>query len=271
MLQLIVVRIGLAAPRRHRLVEIGERVRLHAGRWPQAHAHLSRRAAEDLHVVERTSLRAAHGGVHGVEFAVHHILVERILERTGDAGVSPEARRIARILGEQELWLGVSVEPEAAERLVFDRDHAALGFHGWFVRVRCPRPRVAQRELRDQPDRRRVGTAVVHRDEHERVVRPGLRVLHEHVEVAVVVKGVAVDQVELGLVLAARLVLRDEFRIGEFSLRILVQHLLVRVARRGVEVPVHLLHILAVIAFAVRETEQTLLEDRDPRRSTWRA
>ncbi len=51
-------------------------------------------------------------------------------------------------------------------------------------------------------------------------------------------------------------------RVRELALRILVEHLQVRVRRRRVEVVVELLHVLAVVALAVGEPEQPLLEDR---------
>ena len=54
----------------------------------------------------------------------------------------------------------------------------------------------------------------------------------------------------------------DEVGVGERRLRILVEVLHVRVGRRAVEVEVVLLDVLAVIALAVGQAEQPLLEDR---------
>ena len=50
--------------------------------------------------------------------------------------------------------------------------------------------------------------------------------------------------------------------VGEGPLRILVQHLEIGVGRRGVEEVVQLLHVLAVVAFAVGQAEEPLLENR---------
>ena len=90
----------------------------------------------------------------------------------------------------------------------------------------------------------------------------GLGVLDEDVEVAVVVEDAGVEQLELRLVLAAAAVLLDQPGVGKLALRILVEHLQVGVRRRGVEVVVELLDVLAVVALAVGQAEEALLEDR---------
>ena len=50
--------------------------------------------------------------------------------------------------------------------------------------------------------------------------------------------------------------------VRESSLRILVQKLHIRVRRRGVEIEVVLLYIFAMIAFAARQAEKPLFQDR---------
>ena len=54
----------------------------------------------------------------------------------------------------------------------------------------------------------------------------------------------------------------DEVGVRERRLRVLVEVLHVRVRRRAVEVEVVLLDVLAVVALAVGQAEQPLLEDR---------
>ena len=68
----------------------------------------------------------------------------------------------------------------------------------------APRPGVAEPERRQQVQRRRLGPAVGDGDADQDVVGRRLRVLGEDVEVAVVVEDAGVDQLELGLALAAR-------------------------------------------------------------------
>ena len=106
-----------------------------------------------------------------------------------------------------------------------------------------------------------VGPAVVGRDLHQQVVRRRLGVLDEDVEVAVVVEDAGVEQLELRLTAAAAAVLLDELGVGKRALRILVEHLQVGVRRRGVEVVVKLLDVLAVVALAVGQAEEAFLED----------
>ena len=65
-----------------------------------------------------------------------------------------------------------------------------------------------------------------------------------------------------GSLLAAAAVLLDQPRVGKLALRILVEHLQVGVRRRGVEVVVQLLHVLAVVALAVGQAEEPLLQNR---------
>src|SRR6185295_13829885 len=60
---------------------------------------------------------------------------------------------------------------------------------------------------------------------------------------------------------AAAPVLVDEPRVREWLLRVLVEGFQVRVRRRRVQVVVALLDVLAVVALAVGQPEQALLED----------
>ena len=53
----------------------------------------------------------------------------------------------------------------------------------------------------------------------------------------------------------------DQVRVGILALRVLVEVLHVRVRRRAVEVEVVLLDVLAVVALAVGQSEQALLQD----------
>ena len=109
---------------------------------------------------------------------------------------------------------------------------------------------------------RLLGSPVMHGDLHEDVFRGILRVFDEDVEVAVVVEDPGVDQLVLGLGLAARAVGGDQVVVGELALRVLVEHLQVRRRRRRVQVVVALLDVLAVVALGVGQAEEALLERR---------
>src|SRR5207302_6032113 len=64
------------------------------------------------------------------------------------------------------------------------------------------------------------------------------------------------------LVLTAAPVLHDEPRVRKLGLRVLVERFAVRKRRRGVEVIIELLDVLAVIAFGPAEAKQALFQDR---------
>ena len=108
---------------------------------------------------------------------------------------------------------------------------------------------------------RHVGSAVVHGHLDEDVIGRSLGVLHEHVEVAILVEDPRVDQLVLELGAGAPAVRGDEVAVGELALRVLVQQLQIRVRGRAVQVEPVVLGVLAVVPLAVRQPEHALLED----------
>ncbi len=110
----------------------------------------------------------------------------------------------------------------------------------------------------------RVGTAIVHRDPDQNVFRSLLGVLDEHIEVAVLGEHAGIEQFVFELFSRSPAVGLDKVAIREFPLRILVEVLHVGMRRRAVDVEVVLLDVLAVVAFAVGEPEQALLQNRIP-------
>ena len=107
-----------------------------------------------------------------------------------------------------------------------------------------------------------LGAAVRDCQPDEHVVRTGLRVLDGDIEVTAVREDAGVRELELGIVRAAATVLFHELRVGKLGLGVLVERLQVRVRRRGVEVVVAFLHVLAVVALGAGEAEEPFLEDR---------
>jgi hypothetical protein len=124
------------------------------------------------------------------------------------------------------------------------------------------RPGIAEPERRQDLDRRRFRPAVGDRNLDEDVFGRRLRIFDEHVEVAIVVEDAGVDQLVLEVFSTERLVATDDLIVRVCRLRVLVQVLHVRVGRRGIEIEVVFLHVLAVVCLAVGEAEQTFLEDR---------
>ena len=123
-------------------------------------------------------------------------------------------------------------------------------------------PGVAEPQGRQQVQRGGVGTPVRHREADQHVVGRILGVLDLHVEVAVLVEDARVEQLILQLVLSALAVDLDQLLVGKRRLRILVEALEVRVGRRGIDVEVIFLQVLAVVALGAGQAEGALLEDR---------
>ncbi len=88
----------------------------------------------------------------------------------------------------------------------------------------------------------------------------GLGVLYLDVEIAVIFEYAGVEQFELGLVWPSVGVFLHETPVGECRLRIAIQHAEVAAGRGGVEMPVILLDVLAVIALVAGESKQTFFE-----------
>ncbi len=98
-------------------------------------------------------------------------------------------------------------------------------------------------------------------DPDEDVFRASLGVLHEDIEVTVVIEYTRVEQFVLHLVAGPLFVGVDKVAVGVGSLGILVEVLHVGVGGRRVEIEVVFLHVLAVVTLAVGEAEEALLED----------
>jgi hypothetical protein len=79
--------------------------------------------------------------------------------------------------------------------------------------------------------------------------------------VTVIVEHTGVEQFVLRLVATSLVVGPYDMVVRIRGLRVLVEVLHVRVGRRGVEVEVVLLHVLAVVALTVGQAEEPFLED----------
>ncbi len=182
--------------------------------------------------------------------------------------LAPEQPPIVRlVLAEQQLGRPVRAQnpvPELGMRSA-RRGDSCLAVDRLQCRLRdvaAPRPRVAEPQRRQEVQRRRVGTAIMGRDQHHDVISGRLRILHDHVEVPVLIEDPRVQQLVLHLLLAPAAVGLRQIRVRERPLRILVLALHVRVRRRAVQIEPVLLHILAVVPLRVREPEHPLLQDR---------
>ena len=252
------VRLGEAL--RDDLVEIRESGLFGSGRETKPHAHSA--AGRDLEAIEGGRLGAGALRVHGARVAVDDVVVEAVLEvALGMRAVEP--RRVGVVVGEQQRRLAVAEQTVVAEDLAAHADRGVVrGIEAQPPGPFAPGPGVAEPQLGQEVQRRRLGPAIDRPDLHQEVVRAAFGVLDEDVEIAIAVEHAGVDQLELLLILAAAAVLLDQRGVRERALRIFVEELQPAVGRRGIEVVVELLDVLAVVALAVGEAEQALLQDR---------
>ncbi len=111
-------------------------------------------------------------------------------------------------------------------------------------------------------ERRRLGPAIVHRDQDQQVLGRGLGIFDEDVEIAILVEDPGIEQLVFLLLAAAGAVGLDQVGIGKGGLGIFVEILAVGMGRRALEIEIVFLDVLAVIAFAVGQAEGALLQDR---------
>ena len=105
------------------------------------------------------------------------------------------------------------------------------------------------------------GAAVVNCDEHVHVRRIGSSVFDEDVKIAIFSEDAGIQQLVFWLLFSSRAVGLNKLSVGEFPLRILVEHFQVSMSGGGVQIVIELFAIFAVVAFAVGQSEQTFLED----------
>ena len=109
--------------------------------------------------------------------------------------------------------------------------------------------------------RGRLRPAIDHADLDQEVLGRLLSILDEHVEVAIPLEDTRIQEFVLHVATGAPFVRLNEVGVvRKGRLGILVQLLHVRMGRRAIEVEVVLFDVLAVVAFAVGQAEQSLLE-----------
>src|SRR5271165_191621 len=125
----------------------------------------------------------------------------------------------------------------------------------------APSPGIAEPERRQKVQFGGLGTAVRSDDADMDLVRRGLGVGDLDVEVAALGKRPGVDEVKGRVVARAPRVLIDERGVLKSASGILVEIAHEAVGRRGVEVEVIFLHVLAAVALRSGQTEGALLQD----------
>ena len=262
-----VERIGLAlalredrVERRHRIVQLLGRARA------QAQAHRGGLAGVDVDQGVRRRLGPLLGRVHRVAPPLDDVVVDSVLLVGRRIGLTPQAIVVGLVVSEQQLARPLAIEEALAQRRVARGDDRRPGVvHRFELGAGClvaDPPGVTKPEVRHQVQRRRLGTPVDGADADQDVLGIDLGKLDDDVEVAILIEDPGVEQLELEILARAPPVLAEQLLVGVRPLRILVEHLRVRMGGRAVEIEVVLLDVLAVIALAVGEPEHSLLEDR---------
>ena len=210
----------------------------------------------------RRDLRAAALRVDRRAVPVDDEFVEGVLEVAARIRLAEQPAAIGLVLREEPGRVGLAVQPVRAQLRRLRHDDVAVERQFGFAARIAPRPRVAKPQLRQHIDVGVFRTAIVDRDPDQNVRRRRLRVFGDDVEVAIGVEDAGVEQLELRIEVAAPPVFFDQLRIRESPLGILVERLEIGVRGRRVQVVVALLDVLAVVAFAVGQAEQPLLQDR---------
>ena len=111
-------------------------------------------------------------------------------------------------------------------------------------------------------ERRGLRPSVADADLDQNVAGAGFRVFDKYIKISIVIEYAGIEQLVFHVVATAPAVCLDQIAIGICVLRIFVEILHVGMGRRTIEIEIVFLDILAVIAFAVGQTEQPLLQDR---------
>ena len=223
--------------------------------------------------VVRRDLGALLSGVYRALLALHHAVVDAVLD-VGALVLLPGEKQfvVCFVFGEEQRHIAFAGKDVFAQQRMCGRDRARARsrldlLEDWFLGspVGCGNPRrpvIAEPECRQQMQFCRPRSPVGGRDPHQDVFRALFGILHKNVEIPVAIEYACVEEFILHVATVAPLVCPDQIRVGKCRLRVLVEVLHVGMSRRAVEVEVVLLHILSVVALAVAQSEEPLLENR---------
>ena len=171
---------------------------------------------------------------------------------------------VGLVLGEEELRRAFGAQMVGAFRFVLGDGDARRCLPDRRSLAAVPTPGVAKPQRREEMELGGVGAAVVDLDADVEIVDPVLGVLDEDVEVPILGEDAGVDQLHLAPGPALARILLDEPRVRVLGLGVLVEVLHVRMRRRGVQVVVQLLHVLAVVTLRPRQAKKAFFQDRVP-------
>jgi hypothetical protein len=229
----------------------------------QSQTHRRRPAWTNGQAVESACFRASSARVYRSLFSANDVVVESILEITLGSLLPIKAADIGLVIAEEKVLRFFALKSKLAHVRMLDRNDTVL--HGpqfGFLGIWFPRPGVPEPELREHRDGGLFRATVMHRDHHQEVLWSGFSIFDEHIKIPVIIENARIEQLKLWLVFAAPAILLDQTAIGEFPLRIFVEHLQVGVRRRRIQVVIEFLHVLPMIALAVGQAKEPLFENR---------
>ena len=236
-------------------------------RRPQPQPQFGGLARRDRQPVPEGALGAPLIGVDGGR-AADHVVVDAVLGVRRDRRRAVQPRRVGLVLAEQRhrartVRARASEQLQGAEERVLDGDRrtACSGQHR-LGRVHVPGPGVAEPRGRQHVQGVGFRAGVGDLDGHQDIGGTGLGVVHLGDPVAVFVEHAGVEQLVLGVLLAASAVFRPQVLVGERRLRVVVAPAVPGVAGQGVQVPPVLLDVLAVVRLRAGQPERALLQDR---------
>jgi hypothetical protein len=201
--------------------------------------------------------------VHRFATTAHDVGVNAILDVGAAVRNLPQPLGVRIVVGEEQLRVTRSFAQKLPELGVRGDDRGRTGL----AEARAGRARIIGRPGVTKPERGQdvdlggLVAPVEHSHPHHDIVNRGLGILDGDIEVAIVVEHACVQKFVFELVATAAPVGVYQIVVGEGGVRVLIEEALVGVGRGGVEVEVVLLHVLAMIAFAVREAKEALLEN----------
>ena len=125
----------------------------------------------------------------------------------------------------------------------------------WLRRSSLPRPGIPEPQGWEYTQPGWLGAAVVDRDLDQDVFRLAFCILHENVEVAIIVKNTGIEQLILKLRLRTALIRFHQVPVRVLPLRVLLEIFHVRMRGGGVYIEVVFLDVLTVVPLAVGEPE----------------
>src|ERR1700722_17911282 len=200
--------------------------------------------------------------------SVNDVVVDAVFDVGCSVFAAKQSPGVGLVFREQEFGRAFAVQPAVAKPLIIQFDHriwrrADLMQFGTRLTA-SPRPHVPEPHSWQQPQRGNVRTTIRYRDLDQNIFRISLGVLHEHVEITVVIEYPGVQQFVFCLVFASAPILFDQPGVGKLRLRIFVQILHVGMRRRTVEIEVVLFYVLAMVAFVAGEAENSFFKNWIP-------